>query len=280
MRPAVVAALAAGALVTWAGVDAAATARSPSCAANLVRYQAAKHPTLHDVPWILARPSARGILGFLVSYPRLLRDGRVNRSDGVVLWTKGARIVWSGPSLPATLVGRRLDGAGSFRLRLVPSADGLVSDLRFPAPGCWRLRLGAATVVARVVSAPAEVGCAATPLRGNNAFARPRSSGIYGGWGPWRTRAGGALLYTHGHGGGLNMKVPWWVNRGAGRSLELVGARLDADGAFRQELPMASSTSGVFPSTVDVPAAGCWLLRLRTARLAGALVVQAIDDRG
>jgi len=271
-----VVAVAAAALTgVWIGLGAAARPGA-SCVASPVRYQAAKHPTLHDTPWILARPATRGVLGFLVSYPRMLRDGRVNRSEGVVLWTKGARIVWSGPDLAATLFMRRLDRRGAFRVRLVRTDDGLVADVRFPSPGCWRLRLGAATAVARVVSTPSEVGCAATPLVGGKAFARPRSSGIYGGWGPWSTRSGGALLYTHGHGAGLNMKVPWWVRAGWGSSLGLTGIRLDAAGSFEQELPSVSPP-GVFPSIVDIPAAGCWLLRLRTGRLAGAVIVQAID---
>ena len=270
----------AAAAIGFAALDVEAAAKRPSCAATVVRYQAAKHPSLHDTPWILARPATRGVLGFVVSYPGMLRDGRVNRADGLVAWTEGTRIVWSGRSLPTTLVGRRLDGAGAFRTPLVRSADRVVSDLRFPSPGCWRLRLGDATAVVRVVSKPSEVGCSATRLVAGKAFARPGSSGIYGGWGPWRTRNGGALLYTHGHGAGLNMKVPWWLGRGRGPSLGLTGMRLDAAGSFTQEFPMAVSPTGVYPSIVDVPAAGCWLLRLRTGRLAGVLVIQAVDDRG
>lgn len=280
MRLASVSVLVAAAAIAWAGVEAAATPSRASCAANTLRYQAAKHPTLHDVPWVLARPARRGVLVFVVSYPQALRDGRVNRSDGLVLWKTGARIVWVGTSSATTLVGHRLDGAGSFRLPLVRSRDGLVSEPRFPSSGCWRLRLGDATVVARVVPTPATVRCDATPLRNEGAFARPLSSGIRGGWGPWRTPEGGALLYTHGHGAGLNMKVPWWVEGSSGRSLELSGTRLDAKGSFTQEFPMASSPAGVFPSIVDVPAAGCWLLRLRTGRLAGVLIVRAVDDGG
>jgi hypothetical protein len=280
MRLASISVIVAAIAVVWAGVEAAAKPARASCAANLVRYQAAKHPTLHDTPWILARPATRGVLGFVVSYPQMLRDGRVNRSDGLVLWTTGSRIVWSGPSLVSTLVGRRLDGRGTFRLPLVPSDDGLVSDLRFPSPGCWRLRLGDATAVVRVVRRTAKLGCAATPLRDGWAPARPLSSGIRGGWGPWRTKSGGALLYTHGHGGGWNMKVLWRAGRGAGSTLGLDGVRLDADGSFTEELPTPPGMNAVFPSNVDIPAAGCWLLRLRTARLAGVLVVRAIDDRG
>jgi hypothetical protein len=78
----------------------------------------------------------------------------------------------------------------------------------------------------------------------------------------------------------MNMKIPWWVRRQWGPSIELTGTRLDADGSFRQEFGMALSPQGVFPSTVDVPAPGCWLFRLRTARLAGVLVVRAVDDQG
>lgn len=269
------------AALAWAGIEAAATPSRPSCTATTVRYQAAKHPTLHDVPWVLARPTARGVFGFVVSYPKTLRDGRVNGSDGLVLWRTGARIVWAGTSSAKTLLGHRLDGRDSFRLRLVPSQDGLVSEPRFPSAGCWRLSLGGGpTVVVRVVPRPATLGCDATPLREGGAYARPLSSGIRGGWGPWRTSTGGALLYTHGHGAGLNMKVPWWVDGKWGRSLELVGTRLDADGSFTQEFPMALSPAGVFPSIVDVPAPGCWLFRLRTGRLAGVLVVRAVDEGG
>jgi hypothetical protein len=75
------------------------------------------------------------------------------------------------------------------------------------------------------------------------------------------------------------MKVPWWIDRG-GPSLELAGTRLDARGSFRQEFPEALSPKGVYPSNVDIPAAGCWLLRLRTGRLAGVIVVRAYNGRG
>src|SRR5919197_518470 len=220
------------------------------------------------------------LLVSLVNYPTLLRDGRVNRSDGLVLWTRGAQIAWSAGG---TLTARRLDGRRPFRITLTPLAFGAMSQPRFPSPGCWRLTLrtarGTASIVARVVSPPTSSRCGATVLVGSGmAYARPRSSGIRGGW-PWQT-AGRATLYTHGHAGDLNMKVPWWGNKNWGRSLELAGTRLDATGSFRQEFAMAISPEGMFPSIVDVPAAGCWLYRLRTGQLAGVLVVRAIDYRG
>jgi hypothetical protein len=235
----------------------------------MVRYEPVKHPTLNDTPWVLATPGSAGVIGLLVSYPPTLREGRVNGSDGLVLRRTGARIVWT---VRGSLVARRLDGRGVFRAPLY-------QRLRFPSAGCWRLtirhRLGTATVVARVVTNPLRLGCDATKLESGSAFARPRSSGIRGGW-PWQT-SGPAQLTTHGHDGDRNMKVLWSVRRNWGASLELVGTRLDARGTFKQEFPMAVSPVGFFPSTVDVPAAGCWLFRLRTGRLAGVLVVRAVD---
>jgi hypothetical protein len=231
---------------------------------------------------VLGRPASADLIGALVRYPASLRDPRVNRSDGLVLWRLGAEIAWY---RLGTLRAQRLDGRGSFSVR---EDGGGRTQLRFPSTGCWRLTLWnnsgfgskIASVVARVMDVPKKLGCAATPIDGNWARARPRSSGIRGGWGPWLTPSGGLQLYTHGHGGGLNMKVPWWVNGKGGESLSLDGLRLDAAGTFHQEFAMAESPQGVFPSIVDVPAPGCWLLRLRTAGLAGALVVRAVDDRG
>jgi hypothetical protein len=240
-----------------------------------VRYQPAKHPTLGDEPWVLALPQAPGILAFLPDYPQTLRYGPANRSDGLVLLTRGARIVWN---VSGTVSARRLDGRRSF------TVDGTRSGLRFPSGGCWRLTLraaaGRASIVARVIPQPKDLGCGATKLEERYAYARPRSSGIRGGWGGWATPEGGALLFTHGHAGRMNMKVLWSVRRNWGSSLELVGTRLDGVGTFQQEFPMALSPVGFFPSTVDVPAPGCWLFRLRTARLAGVLVVRVVDYHG
>lgn len=249
------------------------------CAATVVRYEPSKVPGRSDMPWVVGRPAAAGLLGAVVSYPRSLRDPRVNRPDGLVLWRLGGEIAWN---RPGTLRARRLDGRGSFATPL--EGDGR-SMLRFPAAGCWRLTLWnnsgfgskIASVVARVIEVPKRLRCGATVLENGWAIARPRSSGIKGGW-PWIT-VGPAQLTTHGHDGDKNMKVPWWIKNG-GPSLELVGTRLDTVGSFRQAFPEALSPKGVYPSIVDIPAAGCWLLRLRTGRLAGVLVVRAVDAPG
>jgi hypothetical protein len=255
---------------------AALIGAAPSaCPATTVRYERAKHPTLWNTPWVLGRPTTAAVAGFLISYQGSLRDGRVNRSDGLVLWTSGARIFWT---VGGTMRATRIDGRGSFGVKLTRTSAGFRSEPRFPSSGCWRLTVRNASIVARVVVQPTTFICEPTRLSGTGkAFVRPRSSGIYGGW-TWQTAENGALMYTHGVGpGDLNAKVPWFVRRNWGSSLELVGTRLDAAGSFRQEFPMAFSPRGVFPSIVDVPAAGCWLFRLRTGRLAGVLVVRAID---
>jgi hypothetical protein len=250
------------------------------CAASTVRYEPVKFPGFSDTPWVLPKPASSGLLGALVKYPGSLRDGRVNSSDGLVLWRVGASIAWN---RPGRLVARRLDGPGSFSARPEVSSGADISTLRFPSAGCWRLTLrnvsgfgsNIASVVARVVDVPKKLGCDVTVLENGQAFARPRSSGIRGGW-PWFSTA---QLTTHGHDGDRNMKVPWWVDKGGG-SIELVGTRLDAVGRFRQVFPMALSPHGVYPSIVDIPAAGCWMLRLRTGKLAGALIVRAVDAHG
>jgi hypothetical protein len=223
-----------------------------SCPATVVRYDGAV-------------PSA-GVAS-LPSYVSSLWDARVNRRDGLVLWRRGSVVEWE---TQGRVVARRLDRRGWFRT----DAPTFV----FPSTGCWRLTVGGSSVVARVVENPRTFRCGITVLETGTAYARPRSSGIRGGW-PWVSIA---QLTTHGHDGDRNMKIPWWVLRDWGPTLELTGTRLDREGLFRQEFLAAYEHDGaqdqmVFPSIVDIPAAGCWLLRLRTAKLAGVLVVRAVD---
>jgi hypothetical protein len=268
-------------LAAAAAVAAPSHPRATACAATMVRYGPAKHPTLGDQPWVLARPQTNAVIGFLPGYARTLRDQRVNDADGLVLWQTGERIVWTLPSGTATLVARRLDGPGSVRFALRKTSDGLVSTPRFPTAGCWRLTLGGASVVASVVDRPTHLGCDATVAPTTElTLVRPRSAGIAGGF-SWRTDDGRLLIYTHGIGpGDLSAKVLWASKRGHG-SLSLTGIRLDGKGRFRQDFNEAGTSQysdgyhAVFPSIVDIPAPGCWLLRLRLERYAGALVVVA-----
>lgn len=266
----------------WAAVVARPAGQgraAPTCAASLVHYQPAKDPTLGELPWVLARPQALAVAAFLPSYARSLRDGRVNRSDGLVLWQRGERVVWNVRGL---VVAQRLDGPGRF------TARGPSVRLAFPSPGCWRLTVRGASVTARVVATPVALGCDATPAPERQLVpVRPRQAGIAAGW-TWRTEQGGLLMYTHGQGpDDINAKVLWWGRRRTvADSLHLTGIRLDAPGRFRQTFQPAGTTGAPpgyavpYPSTVVVPRPGCWLFRLRTAQAAGVLVVEARDRPG
>ncbi len=274
------------------GKPAVAGFAGGECAATAVHYQPTKKPGLSDLPWVRARPGRNFVMGLLVSYLPTLRDASVSRSDGLVVWTRGERIVWTmagGWTAAARMIARRLGGRESFRVPLTSGRRGLVSTLRFPRAGCWRLTLrtgrGVASVVALVVPRPAKLACDATPVEATSmALVRPHGAGIAAGW-SWFTSDHSALIFTRGAAPqDMYTKVLWWVRRNWGGRLRLTGIRLDGDGSFRQAFVQAGDPSGyapgyhaAFPSTVYVPSAGCWLFRLRTGRVAGVLVVRAID---
>ena len=109
----------------------------------------------------------------LFSY-RYLGDGRVNRSEGVVLRAGRAEKIawyskkWGGSRL--TVTGRRLDGT-----RLLPpgrsgrpsGAGWYPSGITVPAAGCWELTLKTAgwtrRLVVKAVDPAPEGTCDATP---------------------------------------------------------------------------------------------------------------------
>lgn len=69
-----------------------------------------------------------------------------------------------------------------------------------------------------------------------------------------------------------------WVTRGkASRRLLILGRRLDGPGTFRHTEDAALSPSGHFPSLIELPAAGCWRLTLKTGRVTATVVMQAVD---
>lgn len=259
------------------------------CAASRVHYAAIPGERgLSDVPWISTRGAP--IVARIFYYGgATLGDERVNQSEGLVLYVGGrtpdgraTKILWTtskgGRSL--TISGRRLDGPGSFRQSQSRAGAGFPSIINVPQAGCWRLEVRTrklhASAVVRAIDPPDQVRCEPTPVSDAGlAPATPVSSGIVGGW-TWRTAEGRALMYTHGRGPDYNAKVLWSVRRDWGSSLELVGLRIDATGTFQQQFP-AVEPAGYFPSIVNVPAPGCWLFRLRTGKVAGILVVRAID---
>jgi hypothetical protein len=82
----------------------------------------------------------------------------------------------------------------------------------------------------------------------------------------------GLVLYTNGGTGNPAMKILWTM-RTDGQRLTIRGTRLDASGAFTQSFRGGREV----PSIVDVPAAGCWRLSLRTGKLRASVVVKAVD---
>jgi hypothetical protein len=248
-----------------------------ACAAAPVHWE--WNARAKGVPWIAAGPAKTRLEGVLFSY-RYLGDGRVNRSEGVVLRAGMAEKIawyskkWGGSRL--TVTGRRLDGRGSFR-QLFNATFGegwYPSGITVPAAGCWELtmRTDAWTrrLVVKAVDPAPEGTCDATPA-GADGWVRinPARSGVSGGW-PWRTEDGRALLYAGGRSpDGTNAKV-LWRGRPLGGTLVVTGSKLDGQATFRQEFRGAGGPAGYWPSTVIVPEAGCWLLTVRIVGQTGA----------
>ena len=78
--------------------------------------------------------------------------------------------------------------------------------------------------------------------------------------------------------GGGSTKVLWMVRPLFTSQVVISGRQLDGPGTFEQQFRSASSADGtVFPSIVDVPSAGCWLLTVRNGPVAGRFAVVAIE---
>jgi hypothetical protein len=224
----------------------------------------------------------------------------VNQSDGLVAYAGvPGKVLW----LPrnrrragATLVvsARRLDGDGSFtrRLRAVPGRQ-FPSELTIPVAGCWRLALRSrrlsASVEVQVVPAPTDPRCDATPvMRGDPPHPRfgritwlqatPRVSGVAAiRFVSVLPGADSAVIYAGGRAPeGWSTKFLWWAPHPTG-PLVLTGRRVGGAGRFVQRFGSASSDDGVvFPSIVEIPAAGCWAVTVEMGKAAGLVVFQAV----
>jgi hypothetical protein len=75
---------------------------------------------------------------------------------------------------------------------------------------------------------------------------------------------------------GVPGKVLWVPQnrRRAGATLVITARQQDGDGAFTQRLRGVPGKQ--FPSQLDIPAAGCWRLTLRSGRLVSSVVVRAV----
>ena len=78
--------------------------------------------------------------------------------------------------------------------------------------------------------------------------------------------------------GGGSTKILWVPRRPLSSTLSILGRRLHGAGTFRQDVRSARGPSGiVFPSIVDVPEPGCWLLTVGTGRRSARFALQAIS---
>jgi hypothetical protein len=94
-----------------------------------------------------------------------------------------------------------------------------------------------------------------------------------------RKQSGDRLtIYTGGDPpSGGSTKVLWMVRPLYTSKVIIAGRQLDGAGTFEEQFRSASSTDGtVFPSIVDVPNAGCWLLTIRNGPVVGRFAVVAI----
>jgi hypothetical protein len=78
--------------------------------------------------------------------------------------------------------------------------------------------------------------------------------------------------------GGGSTKILWVPRRPLSSTLSILGRRLDGAGTFREDARSARGPSGiVFPSIVDVPRSGCWLVTVRNGRRSARFAVDAIS---
>ncbi|MGH3084618.1 MAG: hypothetical protein ACRDNP_11305 [Gaiellaceae bacterium] len=259
---------------------------APACPAAPVHWE--WNARAKGVPWIVAGPKASRLEGVLFSY-RYLGDGRVNRSDGVVLRARRAeKIAWYSKSWGGSrlvVAGRRLDGTGFFRqsFRATLGEGWYPSGILVPAAGCWELTMRTdgwtRRLVVQAIDQAPEGTCDGTPVPANWLKLTPARSGISAAW-SWKTPEGGALLYTGGKTPtGGNTKV-LWRGRPLGGELVVQGSRLDGTTNFRQAFKGAGGQPGYWPSIVVVPEAGCWLLTVRIIGQTGAagIVVTRVVD--
>ena len=77
-------------------------------------------------------------------------------------------------------------------------------------------------------------------------------------------------------------QIIWWVRGRGAKTLTIVGRRTDSPGSFHETVtgPTAQGANTVFPSIVDVPAAGCWTLEVRSGTSSASLRFQAIELGG
>jgi hypothetical protein len=280
----------------------AADSATSTCSSALVHYQAPPVAGLSRAPWVSA---GRRADAYLLYYDAVLADGRVNQSDGAVIYTGGGtasmstKILWVAQrsGAQAVMTGKRLDAPGAFTTRLQRVGAGrFQTSVRIPTAGCWQLNLQTATTrasaVFEAVDPPSVFSCDATPIRRDAPdpigrqipwlAVRPSSAGITGTiFYHLPASATGTVIYPNKHApqNGIT-KILWKVPANvAGAPLIVLASRLDAPGTVPPQLfdPASDNSPGVsFPSGINVSSTGCWRLTVRSGRAAGVVVVQSI----
>ena len=203
------------------------------------------------------------------------------------------KVLWTMQRASAGLIlrGTRVDGAGAFTQRFGGGRE-VPSIVEIPSAGCWRLSVRSGSLraifVVRAVDPPAQSSCEPTAVF--RATPHPRFGDVT--WMPTMPARNGivairfvstlpgadrAVVYAGGSApAGWATKFLWWSPR-PGRNVALAGWRLDADGTFGQLFPAAGADEGaVYPSIVDIPAAGCWAVRVSIGGRAGLVVFEAV----
>lgn len=90
-----------------------------------------------------------------------------------------------------------------------------------------------------------------------------------------------ARMYSGGQSpdGRVSMKILWELRRGSPMLLGVRGTRLDGAGAFTLKLSSTSSNSKQFPSIIDVPGPGCWLLTLKAGTTTGHVAILVVPGK-
>lgn len=273
-----------------------------ACASTLVHYQAPSAAGLSRAPWV---SEGRKANAYLLYYDAVLADGRVNQSDGAVIYAGGSaaslstKVLWvvQPSGVQAVMTGKRLDALGTFTQRLQRVASGrFQTSVRIPTAGCWQLTVQTATTrasaVFEAVDPPSVFSCDATPIRRDSPdpigreipwlAVTPSSAGITGTiFYRLPADASGAVIYPKKQApGNGDTKILWKVPaKLAGAPLIVLASRLDAPGTMPPQLfdPASDNSPGVsFPSGINVSSTGCWRLTVRSGRAAGAVVVQSI----
>lgn len=150
---------------------------------------------------------------------------------------------------------------------LVPASVGALDRLQ--------IACRAATVHYRVVKrAPRGVAGVPWVASTNSAF---RGYLFYWGDTRWaRTRLHHAQIFTLKAHVNINPKVLWVALQRSGAALTIQGRRLDGSGSFSARYPAAIG-GGQFPSYVNIPAAGCWRVAVRSGSLHGLVTFRATD---